>query len=132
VYGWALPEDMGPLRAAIDRLAAGEVEVALFTSAHQVDNLFRVAADEVRSRLEERLVRKADEVAAAQRGRGNAEHATGLRQGQPVRIAGRRGGQNLLKSIRTSPTRSLYHFEREEFLRASSPCAGPRGGRERA
>src|SRR6266849_6802297 len=44
VYGWALPEDMKPLRAAIDRLAAGEVEVALFTSAHQVDNLFRVAA----------------------------------------------------------------------------------------
>jgi uroporphyrinogen-III synthase len=44
VYGWALPEDMGPLSAAIDRLAAGEVEVALFTSAHQVDNLFRVAA----------------------------------------------------------------------------------------
>ena len=44
VYGWALPEDIGPLRAAIDRLAAGEVEVALFTSAHQVDNLFRVAA----------------------------------------------------------------------------------------
>jgi len=45
VYGWALPEDMGPLSAAIDRLAAGEVEVALFTSANQVDNLFRVAAE---------------------------------------------------------------------------------------
>jgi len=45
VYGWALPEDMRPLSAAIDRLAAGEVEVALFTSAHQVDNLFRVAAE---------------------------------------------------------------------------------------
>jgi uroporphyrinogen-III synthase len=44
VYGWALPEDMRPLRAAIDRLAAGEVEVALFTSAHQADNLFLVAA----------------------------------------------------------------------------------------
>ena len=45
MYGWALPEDMGPLRAAIDRLAAGDVEVALFTSANQVDNLFRVAAE---------------------------------------------------------------------------------------
>jgi uroporphyrinogen-III synthase len=33
VYGWALPEDMGPLRAAIDRLAAGEVEVARTPSA---------------------------------------------------------------------------------------------------
>src|SRR6266852_7253272 len=45
VYGWALPEDTAPLRAAIERLAAGEVEVALFTSAHQADNLFRVAAE---------------------------------------------------------------------------------------
>ena len=45
VYGWALPEDMRPLSAAIDRLAAGEVEVALFTSAHQADNLFHVAAE---------------------------------------------------------------------------------------
>jgi len=44
VYGWALPEDTGPLRAAIDRLAAGEAEVALFTSANQVKNLFRVAS----------------------------------------------------------------------------------------
>ena len=35
---------MRPLSAAIDRLAAGEVEVALFTSANQMDNLFRVAA----------------------------------------------------------------------------------------
>lgn len=36
---------MGTLRAAIDRLAAGDVEVALFTGANQVDNLFRVAAE---------------------------------------------------------------------------------------
>jgi uroporphyrinogen-III synthase len=45
VYGWALPEDMGPMRAAIGQLAVGDVEVALFTSATQVDNLFRVAAE---------------------------------------------------------------------------------------
>jgi uroporphyrinogen-III synthase len=45
VYGWALPEDLGPLRAAIERLAAGRAEVALFTSATQVDHLFRVAGE---------------------------------------------------------------------------------------
>ncbi len=45
VYGWALPEDTGPLRAAIDRLVEGEAQVVLFTSATQVDNLFRVAAE---------------------------------------------------------------------------------------
>ena len=45
VYGWALPEDLGPLRAAIHLVAAGEVDVALFTSAQQVGNLFQVAAE---------------------------------------------------------------------------------------
>ncbi len=45
VYGWALPEDTGPLRAAIERLAAGQAQVALFTSATQVEHLFRVAGE---------------------------------------------------------------------------------------
>ncbi len=45
VYGWALPEDTGPLRAAIHRVAAGEADAALFTSANQVANLFRVATE---------------------------------------------------------------------------------------
>lgn len=45
VYGWALPEDTGPLRAAIHHVAEGQVEVALFTSANQVANVFRVAAE---------------------------------------------------------------------------------------
>jgi uroporphyrinogen-III synthase len=45
VYGWALPEDLAPLRAAIHRMAAGKLDVALFTSAQQVGHLFQVAAD---------------------------------------------------------------------------------------
>src|SRR6266852_3246353 len=45
VYGWALPEDTAPLRAAIERVVSREVEVALFTSATQVENVFRVAAE---------------------------------------------------------------------------------------
>jgi uroporphyrinogen-III synthase len=61
VYGWALPEDTGLLRAAIERLAAGRGEVALFTSATQVDHLFRVAgemgqAEALRSALRRRTV----------------------------------------------------------------------------
>lgn len=43
VYRWALPEDLEPLTAAIERLVAGEVEVALFTSATQVTHLVQVA-----------------------------------------------------------------------------------------
>ncbi len=61
VYGWALPDDTGPLRAAIERLAAGQAQVALFTSATQVDHLFRVAdemgrAEALRSALRGRTV----------------------------------------------------------------------------
>ncbi len=46
VYRWTLPEDLGPLRAAIVRLTATGVDVALFTSATQVEHLVRVAAEE--------------------------------------------------------------------------------------
>ena len=46
IYRWALPFDLEPLRQAIRRLAAGDVDVALFTSATQVEHLFRVAAAE--------------------------------------------------------------------------------------
>ncbi|MCC6765194.1 MAG: uroporphyrinogen-III synthase [Deltaproteobacteria bacterium] len=43
VYRWALPEDLGPLAEAIARLVAGNIEVALFTSATQVVHLLQVA-----------------------------------------------------------------------------------------
>lgn len=46
VYRWALPEDLAPLRAAIGRVLAGEIDVALFTSATQVEHLFRVAGSD--------------------------------------------------------------------------------------
>ncbi len=46
VYRWALPEDIGPLRSAIQKILAGQVDIALFTNATQVDHVFRVASDE--------------------------------------------------------------------------------------
>jgi uroporphyrinogen-III synthase len=56
VYRWALPEDTTPLRRALHALAAGEVEIALFTSRAQVENALAIAAEEqldaaVRERL---------------------------------------------------------------------------------
>jgi uroporphyrinogen-III synthase len=53
VYQWALPEDIEPLRNAVRALAAGELDVALFTTATQAVHLMKVAdemklADEVR------------------------------------------------------------------------------------
>lgn len=46
VYRWALPEDTAPLRAAIRKVLDGQVDIALFTNATQVDHLFRVASEE--------------------------------------------------------------------------------------
>jgi uroporphyrinogen-III synthase len=61
VYGWALPEDTAPMRAAIERLVAGEVDAVLVSSATQIDNVFHVAAeigaaDALRAALRERTV----------------------------------------------------------------------------
>ena len=43
VYRWELPDDTGPLEANARRLAAGELDVVMFTSAHQVVNLLEMA-----------------------------------------------------------------------------------------
>jgi uroporphyrinogen-III synthase len=45
VYRWALPEDTGPLRAAVTAVMAGRVDAILCTSATQVHHLFRVALE---------------------------------------------------------------------------------------
>lgn len=46
VYQYDLPLDCGPLREAARRLAAGEFDVALFTTAMQIVNLARMAREE--------------------------------------------------------------------------------------
>jgi uroporphyrinogen-III synthase len=46
IYRWALPEDLAPLRDAIQRILRGDADVALFTNGAQVEHLFRVAAEE--------------------------------------------------------------------------------------
>lgn len=43
VYQWDLPLDTAPLESNVRALAAGERDVVLFTSAHQVVNMLRVA-----------------------------------------------------------------------------------------
>jgi uroporphyrinogen-III synthase len=48
VYRWALPEDLGPLRAAIVEIAQARVAIAIFTSAQQVEHLLQVAAEDSR------------------------------------------------------------------------------------
>ena len=44
-HRWALPEDIEPLRQAARAVAAGRIDVALFTTATQVVHLLQVARD---------------------------------------------------------------------------------------
>ena len=43
IYHWALPEDLGRLRTAIQAVARGEVDMVLFTTSVQVIHLMEVA-----------------------------------------------------------------------------------------
>jgi uroporphyrinogen-III synthase len=43
VYRWDYPEDQGPLRDGITRLADGAVDITVFTSARQVDHVMETA-----------------------------------------------------------------------------------------
>jgi len=45
VYSWALPEDTAPLKAAILKIVRGQAQVALFTSAQQIEHLLLVAQE---------------------------------------------------------------------------------------
>jgi uroporphyrinogen-III synthase len=61
VYQWALPEDLAPLRAAVEALAAKTIDVVLFTTSVQAVHLFQVAVkmhleDALRSGLQHAVV----------------------------------------------------------------------------
>ena len=61
VYRWALPEDTGPLRAALTAIAERRIGAALFTAAQQVEHVHQVAAaagieDGVRAALADHVV----------------------------------------------------------------------------
>lgn len=43
VYRWDLPEDTRPLEQNVQAMVAGEIDLAMFTSAHQVVNLLELA-----------------------------------------------------------------------------------------
>lgn len=45
VYQWSLPEDIAPLRAAVEAIVRGEIDMALFTTSVQVLHLLQIARD---------------------------------------------------------------------------------------
>ena len=77
IYRWALPEDTGPLRAALIAIVERRIGVALFTAAQQVEHVLEVAAaaeieDGLRSAFAERVV---VELSAILEAKGKARHA---------------------------------------------------------
>ena len=116
VYQWALPEDLGPLRAAAQSIAAGEFDVVLFTSAIQATHLLRIAAD---LELEERLRRGLDGMIIASIGPSTSERlrSFGLqpdmesshpRMGFLVKDAAERS-PDLLQQKHKDPTLHILH-----------------------
>src|SRR5262249_31834271 len=45
IYRWALPEDTGPLIAALHTIAERQIGAALFTAGQQVEHVLQVAAE---------------------------------------------------------------------------------------
>ena len=45
VYKWELPEDLAPLRKAVEEVAAGKIDLALFTTSVQINHLLKIAAE---------------------------------------------------------------------------------------
>jgi uroporphyrinogen-III synthase len=45
IYRWALPEDIGPLIAALNEIIERRIRVALFTAGQQVEHVLQVAAE---------------------------------------------------------------------------------------
>jgi uroporphyrinogen-III synthase len=51
IYRWALPEDLGPLRQALDEIIAEKVPVLLITNAAQVDHVMQVLGKDGKAAL---------------------------------------------------------------------------------
>jgi uroporphyrinogen-III synthase len=76
VYQWALPDDLGPLQAAIQSLAEGMMDVVLFTTSVQAVHLFQVAAA---MDLEEEMRRGLGRAMVASIGPATSEQLSRLR-----------------------------------------------------
>src|SRR5512146_207742 len=51
IYRWALPEDTGPLKAAIGEILDGKVDVMLVTNAAQIDHVMQIVDQEGKTEL---------------------------------------------------------------------------------
>jgi uroporphyrinogen-III synthase len=108
IYRWALPSDLEPLRQAIQRLGSSGVDIALFTSATQVEHLFRIAeanGQDVRSALATVVVGAIGPIcreALERRGVGVDVEPDHPKMGQLVHAVAERGSDLVRKKRRSS------------------------------
>lgn len=70
VYEWGLPEDVAPLRAAVEAIAQQKIDVILFTTAMQINHLLQIAAE---MKLEDALRRALPQMLIASIGPSTSE-----------------------------------------------------------
>jgi uroporphyrinogen-III synthase len=69
VYRWGLPEDITPLRRALDQILSGQVDVVLFTNAVQVEHVMKLLeqnrrAEEFQQALRQMVVASIGQIAS--------------------------------------------------------------------
>jgi uroporphyrinogen-III synthase len=107
IYEWALPDDTGPLRAAVQAVVRGEVDVALFTTSIQVIHLLRIAME---LGLEEALLRSFAHIVVGSIGPVTSE---ALREhGLPVDFEPQHPRMGFLVNEAASRSRDLFDRKR--------------------
>lgn len=116
VYRWDLPEDLAPLKAAVESITKGEVDVLLLTSAMQITHLLQIAAG---MNLEPEVLQNLERVIIASIGPSTSERLRSLglqpdleashpRMGFLVKDAAERSGQ-ILKEKHKQPALQVLH-----------------------
>ena len=107
VYEWSLPDDTGPLRAAVQAVVRGDVDVALFTTSIQVIHLLRIAKE---LGLEEALLRSFGRIVVGSIGPVTSE---ALREhGLPVDFEPEHPRMGFLVNEAASRSRDLFDRKR--------------------
>lgn len=123
VYNWDLPENAGPLEENVRKLAAGQIDVAMFTSAHQVVNLLRVAEQ---LELEGQLRRGLRGVVVASIGPTTSER---LRQCElPVDMEPSHPKMGTLVAEAAEQSQTLLKRKKQLSVVLREPAAGGSGG----
>lgn len=118
VYRWALPIDTAPLEENVRRLAAGEADVLMLTSANQLNNLLDVAR---RAGVEAEVLRGVREAAVVSIGPTTSERLRSLDLPVDVESTGSMG-----KMVADAAERAADVLARKRSLRRLTAEAGAR------